>query len=363
MAKKTIGRGKYDSRPMIDVTVVLLKSGLASTAVGPAEVFHCAGTFWNTLVGSPTDAAFRVRAVSVDRGPIHSLSPLILAPDQTIADINKTDLIFIQTGGLDVDAMLEHHSSLVPWIQKQYAAGASIAAVCTGVAFPAAAGLLDGARATTHWAAAGEYAARFPRVDWHPEYVVTEDGRMFCGGGVNSATDLALYLVEKFCGHRTALNAAKALLIDMPRIYQSGYALVPLSPQHGDERIRRAEYYLQQNYADPLRVDDLATLVGLTPRTFGRRFRSSTGQLPSAYLQKIRIAAARERLENEQTPIQEIAHGVGYADLAHFRTLFRTTTGMSPAEYRSRFGLRANPLTADADARPARGTRSLSSAT
>ena len=326
---------------MIDVTVVLLSSGLASTAVGPVEVFFSAGTFWNTCVGDTPEARFTVRAVSVDREPVRCLSPLTLSPSHSIADVEKTDLVFVQTGGLDVEAMLRNHAELVPWLRAQHSAGAHIAAVCTGVAFPAAAGLLDGLRATTHWASAEEYARLFPKVDWQPEYIITEDGRMFCGGGVNSATDLALYLVEKFCGHRVALNAAKALLVDMPRVYQSGYALLPLSPPHSDDRIRDAETYIQANFREELRINDIADRVGMSPRNFTRRFKSATGKLPGAYLQELRIAAARERLENNRDSVQTIAHDVGYEDVAFFRRLFKRRTGMVPAEYRSRFGLRA----------------------
>lgn len=324
---------------MIDVTVVLLKSGLASTAVGPVEVFFSAGTFWNSCVGDQPEAQFTVRAVSVDREPVQCLSPLTLLSRQSIADVDRTDLVFVQTGGLDVDAMLENHAALVPWLKARHADGANIAAVCTGVAFPAAAGLLDGMRATTHWASADEYAARFPKVHWQPEFIVTEDERMFCGGGVNSATDLAFYIVEKFCGHQIALNTARALLVDMPRLYQTGYALLPLSPPHNDDKVRDIESFIQKNYNRPVRVNDIALQAGMSPRNLTRRFKSATGRYPGAYLQELRIAAARERLEHTRDSVQVIARDVGYENVTFFRSLFKRRTRMAPSEYRTRFGV------------------------
>ena len=105
--------------------------------------------------------------------------------------------------------------------------------------------MLDGKRATTHWGLADILGERYPKVRWQPEQFVTEDGRLFCSGGVYTAIDLSLYLVEKFCGHEIALQCAKSLLLSMPRGRQSGYSVVQLSRPHSDEKIRQSEEYLQ----------------------------------------------------------------------------------------------------------------------
>ncbi len=323
---------------MINVTVILLNAGLPSTAVGPIEVFQCAGTLWNTFVDESPQPYFDVTSASVDGGPVHCAAPMVITADKGIEEIDKTDLVFIPTGGIDAEAMLTRHAPLVPWLRHQHESGAIVAQVCTGVAFAAAAGLLNGRRATTHWAAAKAYAQQFPEVDWQPEFLVTEQDRILCGGGVYSAIDLALYLVEKLCGHQVALDTARALLIDMPRTYQSGYAVLPISQPHEDALIRRAEEWMQQNFTQPIRFDDIADWVGMSPRNFARRFKAATGKLPGAYLQELRISAARARIEGGSKPIQVIGREVGYEDLNHFRDLFRRHTGMSPADYRVRFG-------------------------
>jgi transcriptional regulator GlxA family with amidase domain len=166
---------------------------------------------------------------------------------------------------------------------------------------------------------------------------VTEDSRLLCSGGVTGAADISLYLVEKLCGHDVAVQTAKSLLLTMPRTHQSGYAVLPLSPPHADDRIRNVEALLQANYRQSHSTGDLAERAGMSERTFIRRFKAATGRLPGAYMQAVRIETAKAMLEREIMPIQTISTAVGYDDNAFFRALFKRATGMTPAEYRSRF--------------------------
>jgi transcriptional regulator GlxA family with amidase domain len=207
-----------------------------------------------------------------------------------------------------------------------------------GSAYLAQAGLLDGKVGTTHWAICEQFARHWPKVNWRPELLITEDARVLCSGGVYAAIDISLYLVEKLCGHEVAVQTAKALLLPMPRTHQSGYAVLPLSPPHADERIRAAETFLQQSFRDDVSTESLARRVGLGVRTFARRFKAATGRLPSAYLQAIRIENAKAMLERETAPVQSVSCAVGYDDVTFFRSLFKRATGMTPAEYRANFG-------------------------
>jgi transcriptional regulator GlxA family with amidase domain len=208
---------------------------------------------------------------------------------------------------------------------------------CTGAAYLAEAGLLDGREATTHWATADDFRRRYPKVNWRPEKLITEDRRMLCSGGVYSSMDLSLYLVEKFCGHEIAVQCAKALLINMPRPCQSGYAVLPLSRPHDDAKIRAAESYIQKNYARDIAIEDLARDLGMSPRNFIRRFKSSTGRLPGNYVQALRVAIAKEMLEDGARSLQAVSLAVGYEDAAFFREVFKRCTGMTPGEYRENF--------------------------
>lgn len=322
---------------VLDVTVVLLEAGYASTAIGPIEVFHSAGVLWNMLHGETMEPRFRVRIASIDGQPVTSLCSLGLKPDCALRDVKRTDIIVLPASGLDVQERIARNTSLLPWLRKWHSRGAYIAGICSGVAFLAECGLLDGREATTHWALAETLRQRYPQVLWRPEQFVTEDGRVFCSGGVYASIDVSLYLVEKFCGHEIALKCAKSLLVSMPRSRQSGYSVVPLARPHSDEKIRQTEEYLQKHFDRDVSIDSLSDRVGMGPRNFIRRFKAATGRLPGAYTQLLRISAAKELLENGATSIQTVCDKTGYEDIAFFRSLFKRHTGMTPAEYRSRF--------------------------
>ena len=322
---------------VLDVTVVLLEAGYASTAIGPIEVFHSAGVLWNMLHGETQAPRFRVRIASIDGTTVTSLCSLGLRPQCAIRDIKRTDIIILPASGLDVQDRIARNTSLLPWLRRWYSRGAYIAGICSGVAFLAECGLLDGREATTHWAVADILRERYPRVIWRPEQFVTEDGRVLCSGGVYASIDLSLYLVEKFCGHEIALKCAKSLLVSMPRSRQSGYSVLPLSRPHSDDKIRQTEEYLQKHFDRDVSIDSLAERIGMGPRNFIRRFKAATGRLPGAYTQMLRVSAAKELLEYGATSIQNVCSKTGYEDIAFFRSVFKRHTGMTPAEYRSRF--------------------------
>jgi transcriptional regulator GlxA family with amidase domain len=254
-------------------------------------------------------------------------------------DVGKTDLIFVPTTGLSVDDVVERNASIVPWLQRRSTRGVAIASVCSGVGLVAAAGLLDGKRATTHWGLAERFREKYPRVNWMPELMVTEDHGFYCGGGVNASLDLSLYLVERFCGHEIAMQTSKALLIETPRAWQSGFAIVPLKTDHTDDNISSAQEWMHKNFAKTFSLEEPAHRVGMSARNFVRRFKEATGDSPLTYLQKLRIAAAKRMLESNHRSMQEISEAVGYQDHVFFRTLFQRHTGVSPSAYRERFGI------------------------
>lgn len=333
---------------MLRVAVMLLNGGSASTAVLPTEVFRHAGVFWNLIGGHAPEPRFAVTTATLDGGPARTDALISVTPQHAVADLERPDLVFVPAGGLeyevlirdgyDIDAVIAANAGLVPWLRRWADDGAMVAGVCSGVALLAEAGLLDGRRATAHWGLAHLYRERFPTVDWRPEYLITDEGNVFCGGGINSAADLSLYLVEKFCGREVAAECAKALLIEMPRTWQVAFADFSLGALHEDSGVHRAQEWLHQHYAEDVRFDALARHVGMSPRTFARRFKAATGQTPLTYLHGLRITMAKRRLENGRQTIQEVMTAVGYEDPIFFRTLFRRYTGLSPNEYRLRFG-------------------------
>jgi transcriptional regulator GlxA family with amidase domain len=324
-------------KPVLDVTVVLIEGGYVSTAIGPIEVFHSAGVLWNALHGEMPQPRFRVRTASVGSTRVAGACAVQLEAQRGIDDVEHADIILIASSGLDTEEAVARNAALLPWLRDWHARGAYVAGICTGVAFLAASGLPDGRQATTHWAVAEELRQRYPKVLWRPELFVTEDRRLLCSGGVYASIDLSLYLVEKFCGHEIALQCARSLLVGMPRSRQSGYSVLPLSRPHSDDKIRAAENYLQERYNRDVSIEILAGLVGMGQRNFIRRFKAATGHLPGAYSQMLRVAVAKEMLERGAASVQTVSLSIGYEDVAYFRGLFKRHTGMTPAEYRSRF--------------------------
>jgi len=283
---------------MLNVTILLLDNNYASTALGPVEIFHSAGNLWNLLKGDEPQPLCNVTTASVDGASVMSPYGVRLSPQLAIEDVTHTDLIIVPSLGLELEAQLVRHARLLPWLQHWYQQGAYLAGICTGTAYLAEAGLLNGRKATTHWAVAEAYARRYPRVQWQPELFITEDDRLCCGGGVYASIDLSLYLVQKFCGHEIALQCAKSLLVTMPRTHQTGYAVLPLSRPHSDETIREVERYIVQHLARDLTIERLAENVNMSPRTLIRRFKAATGRLPGNYMQALRIEFAKRMLED-----------------------------------------------------------------
>ena len=322
---------------LIEVTVVLLERALPSSSVAPIEIFSTAGVLWQAIHGQAPAPRFRVRTVSLDGRPTRHMVPVRMHPEGTFTSVRHTDLIVVPTAEVDLEESRRANAPLVPWIRRWYMRGASIAAICTGVSVVAEAGLLDGRPATTHWALVDQFRARYPRILWQPERFVTESDRIFCGGGVYSAIDLSLYLVEKYCGHEVAVETAKALLLESPRTWQSTYGTAPPRSAHDDDAIQKAQAWLFRNFKDEVRVEQLAAKVGMSPRNFARRFTSATGETPLGYLHRLRIDAARHLLEAGKKGVADVSEAVGYRDLAFFRRLFKRHTGTAPRAYRARF--------------------------
>jgi transcriptional regulator GlxA family with amidase domain len=330
------------------IDVLFVNGGIPSTAIVPLDVFKSAGTLWNALNGAPLEAFFDVVTATADGAPVTASRHLALTPEMACADVGTPDLAFVAAGGLEFDAMVSHaydpvetvarNAGLIPWLQRWHAEGATIVTACSGALLAAEAGLLEGKRATAHWGLARLYAEHYPNVDWREEYLVTDCGDVVCGGGVNGAADVSLYMVEKHCGREIALKTARSLCLEMPRTWQNSFTHFELRAAHDDEPILAAEHYIRNHFAEELTFDAVAGHVGMSPRNFARRFKEATGDTPLAYLHALRIAVAKQMLETTPTGVAEIGRKVGYLDPAFFRQLFQRNAGVGPSDYRRRFG-------------------------
>jgi transcriptional regulator GlxA family with amidase domain len=323
---------------MLDVTVLFLEGSHASTSIGPLEVFDSAGSLFPMFTDGKGTPLFRVRTASIGGRPVRAAGGYAIQPDAAVDDVGPTDLVFVPSGGADLEALLARNGPVEAFLRDAFAGGARIAGVCSGVSLLAAAGLLDGRPATTHWGLVDQCRERFPRVDWRPEEIITESEGIYCGAGVYASLDLALYLVEELGDHRTAVECSKALLIDMPRECQAGFAVLPMGARHGDDAIKQAEAWILDHCREDFSFEWLARELGMSPRNFMRRFKSATGATPLEYIQRLRVRAAKRLLETDHMTVQEVSGAVGYEDVAFFRTIFKRHTGLTPSVYRRRFG-------------------------
>ncbi len=224
------------------------------------------------------------------------------------------------------------------WLKEQHGKGGQVCSVCWGAFVLAAADLLDGRRCTTHWLYAPQLAESHPRVKVDSDRLLVDEGDIITAGGVMAWVDLSLHLVDRFAGPRVMLETARLLLVDPPRREQRFYSTFTPPLDHGDEIVLQVQHWLQQSYAETQSVGALAERSQMSERTFLRRFQKATGLKPTEYVQSLRVGKAREALEFSRDSINEIAWRVGYEDPGAFRKIFRRIIGLSPREYRRRFG-------------------------
>ncbi|WP_454815197.1 GlxA family transcriptional regulator [Labrys neptuniae] len=229
-------------------------------------------------------------------------------------------------------------ADLADFLRRCHGRGSVLASVCVGAFLLAETGLLDGRQATTHWSYAELLAERFGKVRVDSAKIVIDDGDIVTAAGLMSWTDLGLKLVERLLGTSVMVETGRAMLVDPLGREQRHYSVFSPRLNHGDEPILVVQHWLQQAYAGEIDVSAMATKAGLERRTFLRRFGKATGLRPVEYCQQLRVAKARDMLETTRLSFDRIAWNVGYGDPVSFRKIFVRTMGLTPGDYRRRFG-------------------------
>lgn len=227
---------------------------------------------------------------------------------------------------------------LAAWLTQRHDEGGMLASVCAGAFLLAETGLLDGRPATTHWGLADELGARFPAIRIAADKLIVEDGDIITAAGVMAWTDLGLKLVDRLIGPAVMLATARFLLVDPPGREQRYYSSFSPRLSHGDAAILKVQHWLQAQGPQAAGLAAMAAQAGLEQRTFLRRFQRATGLRPTEYCQHLRVAKARELLELTTRSIDQIAFAAGYEDAGAFRRVFHRLVGLSPGDYRRRFG-------------------------
>lgn len=311
------------------IAVLALAEALTSTVTGPVDVLSTA-----SLAGGHD---WRVDIISPSGKPLSCFNGITLTPSASLQDAQIYQLILLPS--LVVDAgqgLLSDYRDTICWLQQQSRHGAIIAAICTGTFLLAETGLLDHARATTHWAFADTFRRRYPAVQINPQLTLVDNGNTLCCSAGSAWQDLVLHILQAHLDPAAVQNISDVFQLQRHNTGQLAFCGLPPAQRH-DPVVEKAKQVLRENIAHPQAMQLAIAASGLGLRTFQRRFKSSAGVSENRYLQLLRVAKARQMLTFDRLPVEQISEAVGYEDPSYLRRLFKKETGLSMRDYRQRF--------------------------
>ena len=319
---------------MKQVSILVPESAVIEAIADPRYLFTAVNQF---LLASGKPALFDVKLVGLSKEIRLERSVYSVHTDMLLHEVKKTDLVIIPALSGDMKHSLELNKKLIPWIVDQYNNGAEVASLCLGAFLLASTGLLYEKKCSTHWNFANEFRNMFPDVELVDGCIITEENGVYTSGGANSYWNLLLYLVEKYTDRDTAILASKYFAIDIDRESQSAFMMFKGQKDHEDGEIKKAQDFIEDNFQDKIKVDQLADMFAVGRRSFERRFKKATSNTVVEYIQRVKIEAAKRSFETSRKNINEVMYDVGYTDTKAFRTIFRKITGLSPIEYRNKY--------------------------
>lgn len=318
---------------MIDnypVIMVGYENALLLDIAGPVQVYSTA----NKLLGK---SFYDVHLVSPGGETIETEVGISLLASAALSSAPAGGDLIIP-GGPGVDPLLGDHV-FVEALKSATKDRSRIVSVCSGSLLLAATGLLAGRAATSHWARSRQMRDLYPDVNWQPDAIFVRDEPFYTSAGITAGIDLALSLIEADHGADLALKAAQELVVYLRRSGGQGQYSKLLTLQHGlSENLRRASEAVLAAPAKDWRVSKLADVAGMTERNLSRRFMKEVGVSPAKYVEAIRLELARTLLETSGISIDQVASKSGFHDAQSLRRAFHTKLGVTPGQYRQRFG-------------------------
>jgi transcriptional regulator GlxA family with amidase domain len=311
------------------IAILALDGVVAADVAAPAEVFA------RTRLPdgrAPYQVRIATRAASVDAGLFTLSTPWRL-------DAVTTADTVIVPGRHDLDASTPR--AAIEALRAAAASGRRIASICVGAFILAEAGLLDGQRATTHWAAAAELARRFPAVQVDPDVLYVDNGQILTSAGAAAAFDLCLHLVRCDHGPAVAADTARAVVMPLERAGdQRQFVTHPPSPPDEGQTLEPLLRWLHDNAGRPLTLDAIAAHAAMSTRSLNRRFRDEVGTTPMQWLRTTRVRRAQQLLEATDHTVERVAHLAGFTSAAALREHFAAVVGTNPTTYRRAFQAR-----------------------
>lgn len=300
---------------------------------GPLDVFAEA----NVQAGR---AVYGTEIVSAQATTIATSSGARLLADRTIFDADPGAPDTVLVAGSPDAPHRRPAAALLDWLRRTAPSARRFGSVCTGAFALAEAGLLDGRRITTHWAAADALARRYPAIRVEPDAIQVRDGPVCTAAGVTAGLDLAVTLVEEDLGRELAKRVAAQLVMFFRRPGgQMQFSRSGAAEPSGRAVLQEVQRWIAAAPAEDHSVARLAERAGLSPRHFARLFRSEVGMTPADWVEAARVAAARRRLEAEGLSPKQVAALTGFANADTLRRAFVRHVGITPAEFRRRNGV------------------------
>ena len=306
------------------VVIAAFPDCMSLDVVGPAEVFATAG-------------AYEVEVVAPEPEPFFMSNGLRVVPHASMDETRGAiDTLVIAGGAGTRRAATDEH--VIEWVRQAAERSRRVTSVCSGAFVLAGAGLLDGRRATTHWAWCDTLAQMYPAVEVERDAIYIADGSVYTSAGVTAGMDLALALVEEDLGADVAREVAQQLVVFLRRPGgQSQFSAQIAAPPAERDSLRDVQAWIAANVAADLSVPALAERAAMSPRNFARAFRNEVGMTPAAYVEAIRVEQARIALEGSDAQVESIARHCGFGTVETMRRAFHRRLGVGPAAYRSRF--------------------------
>jgi transcriptional regulator GlxA family with amidase domain len=324
------GFPKEETMPEPRIVVVGFPGSQILDIAGPLEVFSTASRY---LAISP----YSTHVVSVGGGPVRSTSGLEFATGPIDEIVGDLDTLVI-SGGRDID-QATNDTDLVSHIRRLAGRSRRVTSVCSGALLLAAAGLLDGKRATTHWADCAQLERDFPDVSVEPDAIYVHDGNVWTSAGVTAGIDLSLALVADDHGRKAAAVVARRLVVYLRRSGGQGQFSAVLAAQSAnDEPIRDLLTWLPDHLTDDLSVTAMSARTHLSERQFSRTFKVEVGITPAEHVEAVRMEVACGLLETTLSTIEQIARVCGFGTPETMNRAFRRRLNTTPTDHRHHFG-------------------------
>ncbi len=327
----------------LNVAILAVPEDTASALFGMFDLFSSPGRDFSFITrGTAGEQLMRPYIVAREGNGFSAANGIWVRPDYDLTNCPQPDIVcipdfYVNPGG----SVAGLYDAEARWLKEVHDSGAMLASACSGAVLLGEAGLLTNREATIHWGYAAMLANNYPGVKVKANQSLVLSGeaqRIIMAGGGSSWQDLALYLIARFVGLKEAIEVARVFMLQWHDLGQQPFASLMYFHQTQDAVINKCQEWIAQNYRMPSPVAAMVKVSDLAERTFTRRFTEATGMTPLDYVHAHRLEEAKQLLETGDLSVEAIANEVGYEDTSFFGRLFRRKVGLTPAQYRLRFG-------------------------